>query len=91
MPESIADKVIAVIARTQQIPTAQLTLDTTFDELGMTSLDALGLIYELEEEFSIEIPNEEVLNLRDVRQAIESVRKLLPATITPEGEADSVS
>jgi acyl carrier protein len=50
----------------------------------MTSLDALALIADLEEEFRIEIPNEQALTLRDVRQAVACVRSLLPETSGPE-------
>jgi len=65
----------------------QVKLDTTFEEIGMTSLDALALIFDLEEEFSISIPNDEAMGLRNVKQAIESVRTLLMVNPTPLKEA----
>lgn len=85
MTEAIAERVVQTIARSQKVSAEQITLDTTFVELGMTSLDALGLIFDLEEEFGVEIPNEEAMGLRDVRQSVESIRKLLSEKVAPEG------
>ena len=64
------------IANAAHIPIEQLTPDATFEELGLTSLDALAIVADLEEEFGVEIPNEDALTLRDVRQAVECVRTL---------------
>jgi acyl carrier protein len=77
MPDSIEQKVIALIAKSQGMPVEQIKLDTTFEEIGMTSLDSLALIFDLEEEFSISIANEDAMGLRNVRQAVESVSKLV--------------
>ena len=85
MSEAIAGRVIETIARSQKVSAEGVTLDTTFVELGMSSLDALGLIFDLEEEFGVEIPNEEAMGLRDVRQSVASIRKLLSEQAAPEG------
>lgn len=71
------------------MPPEQVTHGATFEELGMTSLDALALIYELEEEFDISMPNEEAMGLRDVRQAIETVRRLLSPEAAESSPAPS--
>ncbi len=64
------------IANATHTPIEQLTPDATFEELGLSSLDGLAIVANLEEEFGIEIPNEDALSLRDVRQAVECVRTL---------------
>ena len=74
--EAIEKKVMRVIAQTTHTPIEQLTLDSTFEELGMTSLDALAIVAELEEEFGVEIANDDAMGLRNVRQAVECVRAL---------------
>lgn len=84
MPEAIEERVMAAVAASQRVPVERVTPETTFEELGMTSLDALALIADLEEEFGVEIPNEEALSLRDVRQAIACVRALVPDDASPE-------
>jgi len=74
--EAIEERVMRAIAEVTHTPIEQLTPDKTFEELGLTSLDALAIVAELEEQFAIEIPNEDALALRDVRQAVECVRNL---------------
>lgn len=76
MPEAIEEKVMRAIASASHTPIEEVTPDKTFEELGLTSLDALAIVAELEEEFGIEIPNEDALALRDVRQAVECVHRL---------------
>ena len=84
MPGAIEERVINAIAASARVPVERVTPEMTFEELGMTSLDALALIADLEEEFGVEIPNEEALGLRDVRQAVACVRALLPETSDSE-------
>jgi acyl carrier protein len=69
---------MAAIARMQYIDASGLSPTATFDQLGMTSLDALALINELEEEFKIEIPNDQAMLLSTVKEAVECVRGLVP-------------
>jgi hypothetical protein len=54
-------------------------MDTTFDELGFDSLDGLNLVFELEEEFDMTIPDDKVQDMRGVRQAVEGIEMLLAA------------
>ena len=76
MQEAIEEKVMRAIARATHTPFEQLTPNSTFEELGMTSLDALAIVAELEEEFGIEIANDDAMALRNVHQAVECVRTL---------------
>ena len=82
MPEQLeADDlgahVIRVLARSQRIPVESISLDSTFEELKIDSLDGINIVFELEKEFDIEIPDEGVQSLRSVRGAVEGVRQLL--------------
>ncbi|HET6980362.1 MAG TPA: acyl carrier protein [Pyrinomonadaceae bacterium] len=76
MHEGIEDRVMRVIAETTHTPIEKLTLDATFEDVGLTSLDALAVVAELEEQFGIEIANEDAMALRNVRGAVECVRLL---------------
>lgn len=87
MTESIETRVIEAIGRSQNFDPKQITLDTIFDDLGMSSLDALALVFDLEEEFKISISNDEAMGFRTVKQAIESVRKLVMASQPSPEEA----
>ena len=75
--EAFEQRVMRAIADVTHTPIEELSSEATFEELGMTSLDALAIVAELEEEFAIEIPNENAMTLRNVRQAVECVRTLI--------------
>ncbi len=77
MPEELTQRVIAVIAAAQKIPPERITLDSTFEELGIDSLDGINILFALENEFNINIPDEEVQGVRGVRQMIEALQNLL--------------
>ena len=75
--ETTADRVIRVIARTKKVPAEELTPATRFEDLTMDSLDALNMIFELEEEFDISIPNEDAVRMKSVGEAIAGVERFL--------------
>jgi acyl carrier protein len=72
-----ADRVIAVIAKTQHIPADSVTLDSTFEQLKIDSLDGINIVFAIEEEFQIEIPDEAARQIRGVRDVVDGVDKLL--------------
>lgn len=76
MTDELTNKVIEIIADTQQIPVEKISPESTFAELGIDSLAGMGLVFELESSFNVGIPNEEALQMRTVRAAVESLRKL---------------
>lgn len=75
--DALAEKVIRVIAHTQRIPPESVSLDSTFEALKIDSLDGINIVFELEKEFDIEIPDDGVQNLHSVRDTVEGVRKLV--------------
>lgn len=77
MPDDLSTRVISVIAATQHIPAEKITPESTFQELGIDSLDGINILFALENEFNINIPDDEAQNIRAVRDAIEGVRKLV--------------
>jgi len=70
-------RVIRVIAETQKIPVETVTIDQTFADLKIDSLDGINIVFGLENEFGVSIPDEGIENLRSVRDAVEGVRTLL--------------
>lgn len=75
--DDLAAHVIRVIAQTQRIPMESISLDSTFEELKIDSLDGINIVFAVENEFSINIPDEAVQNLRSVRETVDGVRRLL--------------
>ena len=81
--DELGTHVIRVIARSQRMPVESISLDSTFEELKIDSLDGINIVFELEKEFHIEIPDEGVQNLRSVRETVEGVRQLLEQKSQP--------
>ena len=79
MAETVEQRVIKVFAEFKKVPTDEITMDTTFEELGFDSLDGLNLVFELEEEFDLTVPDDKVADMKGVRQAVEGIEMLLAA------------
>ena len=77
--KTIEERVIRVFADFKKVPPEEITMNTTFEELGFDSLDGLNLVFELEEEFDLTIPDDRVADMKGVRQAVEGIEALLGA------------
>ena len=77
MSDELIQRVRTVIANTQRIPVEKITTDSSFEELGIDSMDGVNILFALENEFNITIPDEEAKQIRNVRQMIEGVEKLI--------------
>lgn len=77
MQDELTKRVIAVMAATQHIAEEKITLDSTFQELGIDSLDGINILFALENEFDINIPDDAAREIRSVRDMVEGVRKLV--------------
>ncbi|MBT3310738.1 MAG: acyl carrier protein [Desulfobacterales bacterium] len=72
---SIEDKIIKVIAEKLSVDVADVVLGASMvDDLGADSLDLVELIMSMEEEFDVEIPDEEAEKIITVKDAIEFVK-----------------
>ncbi len=77
MPEELTGRIIATIAQAQRIPKEKVTLDSSFEELGIDSMDGVNILFALENEFDITIPDEAAKQIRSIREMVEGVRKLV--------------
>ena len=75
--EDVVSRVIETIAKTQKIPVESVTLDKTFEELKIDSLDGINILFALEEEFDVDIPDEPANKIRSVREMVDGIEKLL--------------
>ena len=73
----VAPKVIEIIAREQHLDVNKITLDSTFAELGIDSLDGVNILFALEEEFKLDIPDTVAQNMKSVRQVVDSLSRVL--------------
>ncbi len=74
---NVAEKVIEIIVREQDIEPGKVTLDSTFAELGIDSLDGVSILFALEEEFKIDIPDSVAQNMKSIRQVVDSLTRVL--------------
>jgi acyl carrier protein len=74
--ETLQDRVITTIARAVPLERDTIRLDSTFDDLGIESLDVVNIVFELEDEFDLEIPDDfnlsQLGNVGEVKTAIET-------------------
>ena len=73
----LATRVMQVIATTQRIPLESISLNSTFEQLKIDSLDGINIVFALENEFGINIPDDGVQSMRSIGETVEGVQKLL--------------
>ena len=77
-------KVIELIAQKKRIPAESISIDSTFLDLGIDSLDGMDLLFNFEEAFKLTIPDEAAQQMRSVRQVVEALRAAIASgTPTP--------
>ena len=71
MSATIEQKVKAIIAENLGVNADEIKITSSFiDDLGADSLDIVELVMQMEEEFEVEIPDEEAENIKTVGDAI---------------------
>ena len=79
MSDELNQRVLKAIATSKRIPLESVTIDSEFAQLEIDSMDAVEILFALENEFDINIPDDEVRNVRNVRQMCEGVERLVAA------------
>ena len=85
--DDLTQRVLRIIAETQRKDPAQVTIDSSFEELGIDSMDGINIIFALENEFNINVPDEEVKSIRSVRDVVEGVIRLVETGKVQSGAA----
>ncbi len=72
----IEERVKKIVVDQLGVREDQVKLDASFvDDLGADSLDTVELVMALEEEFDLEIPDEDAENIRTVGEAVEYIKE----------------
>jgi acyl carrier protein len=74
---TVEERVIKVFADFKKISPDEIKRESTFEELGLDSLDGLNLIFELEEEFDLTVPDDKVQDMKSVGEVIEGIEYLI--------------
>ena len=81
MPDEITQRVLHVIADAQRLPPEKVTVDKTFQELGIDSMDGVSLLFALENEFDINIPDDAAKSIRSVQDMVDGVKAILSGAV----------
>lgn len=65
----------SIIAEILKVDPSAVSLDSTFETLGVDSLDMLQIIMKLEDTFGIEISDDVAMSIKTVGQAIDLIQK----------------
>ena len=72
--DNTLEKITEIIVDKLAVDSQKITLDAKFiDDLGADSLDTVELIMQFEEEFEIEIPDEDAEKILSVKQALDYI------------------
>ncbi len=73
---TVQERVIKIVSEQMGFPEDQVTPETSFiNDLGADSLDTVELVMEFEEEFDINIPDEEAEKIQTVGMAIQYIEE----------------
>jgi acyl carrier protein len=77
MAQDIENELIKAIVRQKKLDAATINRGSVLTELSITSLDAISIVYDIEEQFGIEVPNETLQGLRTVGDIVDSLAHLI--------------
>ena len=81
MTDTIFEKVRDIVVKQLGVKEENVTLTADFaNDLGADSLDTVELVMAIEEEFSIEIPDEDAEKIATLDQAIQFIQKAISAS-----------
>lgn len=68
------EKIVEIIANVMNLDKSTLTMETSFkDDLKADSLDVVEIIMEVENEFGVEISDEEIVNYNTIGDVVRSL------------------
>ena len=77
--QHVFEKIKELIATKKGVTPESIIITQSLEELGLDSLDSVELISDLEDHFNVNIPNQEVLQIKTIQEAVDSLSKLVNA------------
>jgi len=77
MADDLERRVIELIARKKKLDPSTITVDSTFEQLGIDSLDAADLLFTFEDAFKIVVPDEAAQSMKTVGEVVDGLRQLV--------------
>ena len=76
--DEIAQKLTEIVRQEKQLPDDKLALDAPLADAGIDSLDSLTILFAIEEDFHISIPDDAARSIKTFGDMIDVVQQLLP-------------
>jgi acyl carrier protein len=77
--DDIELQVVRLVAAACRCDPDAVALDSTFDQLGLKSLAALELAFEIESKYGVSIPDDMAFSFKSVREVVDALRALKSA------------
>lgn len=72
----IESQVVRLVAAACKCDPSAVAVDSRFDQLGLSSLSALELAFEIESAFGVSIPDDVAFSFKSVRDVVDALRAL---------------
>ena len=69
--DELKNRVLEVVAQQMQVPVDAIPLDQHFQDLGLDSVDAMEIMFVLEEELNLSIPDEQAHSVHSINKLLE--------------------
>ena len=76
----IEEKLIAIVRKEKDVPDDKLSLETPLAGAGIDSLDALTILFAIEEEFHISIPDDRARSMKTFGDMVDNIETLLASS-----------
>jgi len=74
--EEIFNKVVDfIVINNKELTKEQVTMDSSFEDLNMDSLDGISIFTDIEKQYNILLSNEEISQINTVGQAVDVIAK----------------
>jgi acyl carrier protein len=79
MTQDLVNAVMMAISKQKGLDSSRINVDSSLLELGVNSLDAISIVYDIEDRFEVEVPNEMLADLESVRDIVNKLSTLMTA------------
>ena len=79
-PEEISDSVKEIFQKTLKVDPAKIQPETNLkDDLNLDSLDMIEVVYEVEDHFDVQIPEESIKDIQTFQQVVDGLQQAIAA------------
>jgi acyl carrier protein len=81
MNQDLVNAVTMAISKQKGLDSSSIDVDSSLLELGVNSLDAISIVYDIEDRYGVEVPNEMLADLETVRDIVNKLSTLITAQV----------